>query len=88
MIGEGKLVWATDGQPRRLACAGHDLAGVYGGRTRADADRMMAGLEGVSRVCVIDGGYVGLEAVAVLAKLGKHVIPPRRLRDCIRSTLL
>jgi len=42
-------------------------------RTRADVDRMIAELPGVTRVAVIGGGYIGLEAAAVLAKFGKQV---------------
>jgi 3-phenylpropionate/trans-cinnamate dioxygenase ferredoxin reductase subunit len=34
----------------------------------------MAGLEGIARVAVIGGGYIGLEAAAVLRKLGKDVV--------------
>ncbi len=72
-IGYGRLIWATGGKPRRLACDGHDLAGIHTVRTRADVDRMMGELDGVSRVAVVGGGYIGLEAAAVLAKLGKQV---------------
>ena len=72
-IGYGQLIWATGGSPRRLTCSGHDLAGVHAVRTRADVDRMIAELPGVSRVAVIGGGYIGLEAAAVLAKFGKQV---------------
>ena len=72
-IGYTKLVWATGGSPRRLTCEGHDLRGVHGVRTRADVDRMIAELPAVTRVIVIGGGYIGLEAAAVLTKLGKHV---------------
>lgn len=72
-IGYGELVWATGGAPRRLSCSGHDLAGVHGVRTRADVDRMIAELPQVTRVVVIGGGYIGLEAAAVLAKFGKQV---------------
>ena len=43
-------------------------------RSRADVDRMMTELASTTRVCVIGGGgYIGLEAAAVLTKLGKHV---------------
>ena len=72
-IGYGALIWATGGSPRRLTCAGHSLRGVHGVRNRADVDRMMAELPEVARVVVIGGGYIGLEAAAVLTKLGKHV---------------
>ncbi|MDV3458724.1 FAD-dependent oxidoreductase [Sphingomonas sp. HF-S4] len=74
MIGYGALVWATGGKPRRLACAGGDLAGVHSVRTRADVDAMIAELPGVRRVAVIGGGYIGLEAAAVLTKLGREVV--------------
>ena len=69
----GTLIWATGGHARRLTCDGHDLAGVHTVRTRADADRMMAELPAVERAVVIGGGYIGLEAAAVLAKAGKPV---------------
>ena len=72
-IGYGKLIWATGGSPRRLVCSGHDLRGVHGVRTRADVDRMIGELPDVTRAIVIGGGYIGLEAAAVLTKLGKHV---------------
>ena len=72
-IGYGSLIWATGGAPRRLACAGQDMAGVHSVRTRADVDRMMTELAGVAHAVVIGGGYIGLEAAAVLTKLGKRV---------------
>jgi 3-phenylpropionate/trans-cinnamate dioxygenase ferredoxin reductase subunit len=73
-LGYGKLVWAAGGAPRRLSCAGHDLRGVHAVRTRADVDRMIAELPEVEQVVVIGGGYIGLEAAAVLIKLGKRVV--------------
>lgn len=73
-VSYGDLIWATGGDARRLSCAGHDLAGVHGVRTRADADRLMAELDaGARRAVVIGGGYIGLEAAAVLTKFGAHV---------------
>ena len=68
------LIWATGGDPRRLTCDGADLRGIHVVRTRADVDAMMAELDKVSRVAVIGGGYIGLEAAAVLRKLGKDVM--------------
>jgi 3-phenylpropionate/trans-cinnamate dioxygenase ferredoxin reductase subunit len=73
-IGYGKLVWAAGGHARRLSCQGHDLTGVHTVRTRADADRMTAELPEVQHAVVIGGGFIGLEAAAVLAKFGKKVV--------------
>jgi len=72
-IGYGKLIWAAGGHARRLSCQGHDLIGVHTVRTRADADRMIAELPDVTNAVVIGGGFIGLEAAAVLAKFGKKV---------------
>lgn len=72
-IGYGTLIWAAGGSPRSLTCAGHNLVGVHAVRTRADVDRLMGELAATTRVVVIGGGYIGLEAAAVLTKLGKHV---------------
>ena len=72
-IDYGHLIWATGGSPRRLACSGHDLVGVHTVRTRADVDRMLGEIEAAASVVVIGGGYIGLEAAAVLSKFGKQV---------------
>jgi len=74
-FGYGQLVWATGGQPRRLACSGGDAVGVHGVRTRADADAMLRALAGGTgqRIVVVGGGYIGLEAAAVLAQQGRQV---------------
>ena len=73
-IGYGKLVWATGGRPRMLPIPGGDLPGVQGVRTRADADAMKAAAETAKQIVVIGGGYIGLEAAAVLSKAGKKVV--------------
>lgn len=72
-LGYGKLIWAAGGHARQLTCSGHHLAGVHSVRSRADVDAMMAELATTTNVVVIGGGYIGLEAAAVLAKLGKRV---------------
>jgi 3-phenylpropionate/trans-cinnamate dioxygenase ferredoxin reductase component len=70
------LIWATGGDPRLLSCAGNQLEGIHAVRTRADVDAIMAELDApgrVNRVAIVGGGYIGLEAAAVLVKLGKPV---------------
>lgn len=73
-IGYGKLIWAAGGDPRVLPLPGADIAGVHAVRDREDVDAIMAELPEVERVVVIGGGYIGLEAAAVLTKLGKKVV--------------
>jgi 3-phenylpropionate/trans-cinnamate dioxygenase ferredoxin reductase component len=68
------LALTTGAIPRRLPAAiGGDLAGIYTVRTLADVDAMRAEFTPGRRVVVIGGGYIGLEAAAVAAKLGLHV---------------
>jgi 3-phenylpropionate/trans-cinnamate dioxygenase ferredoxin reductase component len=76
-LGYSNLIWATGGDPRRLTCPGADLEGIHAVRTRADVDAIMAELDQpgrVGRVAIVGGGYIGLEAAAVLTKLGKPVV--------------
>lgn len=74
-ISYGTLIWAAGGDPRRLSCPGGDLGGIHTVRHKADVDRLRGELEaGGSRVVVIGGGYIGLEAAAVLRKLGCEVV--------------
>lgn len=65
------LVFTTGSAPRRLPAAiGGDLAGVYTVRTLADVDAMAAEFCPGARAVIVGGGYIGLEAAAVAAKLG------------------
>lgn len=74
VIKYGKLIWAAGGHARPLPIPGADLPGVLGVRTKADADAMKSAAENAQHIVVIGGGYIGLEAAAVLAKTGKKVI--------------
>lgn len=71
--GYGQLIWATGGDPRKLSCPGSELDGVHAVRNRADIDAIVSELNRVQRVVVIGGGYIGLEAAAVLSKLDYDV---------------
>jgi 3-phenylpropionate/trans-cinnamate dioxygenase ferredoxin reductase component len=71
----GTLIWAAGGDARRLSCPGAQLAGIHAVRDKADTDRLRAELAaGARRAVVIGGGYIGLEAAAVLTKLGCEVV--------------
>ena len=72
-ISYGQLIWATGGSPRWLQCDGANLPGVHYVRNRRDVDGILGGLADVTDVAIIGGGYIGLEAAAVLAKMGKKV---------------
>lgn len=69
----GRLVWAAGGHARRLSCPGGDLGGVHSIRTRHDCDNLRSDLHTAARVVIVGGGYIGLEAAAVLRGLGKDV---------------
>ena len=73
-IGYGKMIWCTGGNPRMLTCNGADAPNVHGVRRRDDVDAMMAKIDSINHVTVIGGGYIGLEAAAVLSKFGKKVV--------------
>jgi 3-phenylpropionate/trans-cinnamate dioxygenase ferredoxin reductase subunit len=72
-FGFDTLIWAAGGHARRLQCPGAELGGVHVIRTRQDDDDLRADLHTAERIVIVGGGYVGLEAAAVLAKAGKQV---------------
>lgn len=73
-IGYRKLIWAGGGAPRRLSCTGGDGQGIHAIRTREDVEQLKSEIEGgARRAVVIGGGYIGLEAAAVLRKLDCEV---------------
>lgn len=73
VISYGSMIWATGGSPRQLPVDGSNLRGMHVVRTRADVDAMLDGLDDVAEVVIVGGGYIGLEAAAVLRKMGKKV---------------
>jgi NADPH-dependent 2,4-dienoyl-CoA reductase/sulfur reductase-like enzyme len=73
LVTYGKLIWAGGGAARPLSCPGAAAAGLFAIRSRADGDALRAALPTAARFVVVGGGYIGLEAAAVLTKLGKAV---------------
>lgn len=67
------LIWAAGGTPRPLSCTGHDHPAVHYLRDKADCDRLLAALPACRHVAIIGGGFIGLEAAAVLRGMEKHV---------------
>ncbi|MGV3549600.1 NAD(P)/FAD-dependent oxidoreductase [Rhizobium sp.] len=73
-LGYERLVLTTGARPRTLpASMGGDLDGVYCVRNLADINAMAARFSEGQRVLIVGGGYIGLEAAAVSAKLGLDV---------------
>ncbi|TNE38335.1 MAG: oxidoreductase [Sphingomonadales bacterium] len=72
-IGYGRLIWATGGSPRLLTCPGANARGIFSIRRRDDVEAIRTRLPKTGHVVVIGGGYIGLEAAAVLRKLDKTV---------------
>ena len=69
----GQLLLATGSRPRQLALPGADLRGIHCLRTLADVDAIRAEMPGARRLCIVGGGYIGLEVAAVAATAGLEV---------------
>lgn len=73
-LGYDQLALTTGAVPIRLPAAiGGELSGVFTVRTLADIDAMKPRFRPGARVLIVGGGYIGLEAAAVSAKLGLDV---------------
>jgi 3-phenylpropionate/trans-cinnamate dioxygenase ferredoxin reductase subunit len=68
-----RLALTVGAGPRRLAVPGADLDGVCYLRDVDDATHLRSRLSGASRVVVVGGGFVGLEAAAAARSQGKAV---------------
>ena len=68
------LALTTGSIPRRLPAAiGGTLTGVHVVRTLEDVDHMADDIVPGQKALIVGGGYIGLEAAAVAAKLGLQV---------------
>ncbi|WP_102224109.1 NAD(P)/FAD-dependent oxidoreductase [Acidimangrovimonas sediminis] len=74
VLGYDKLALTTGAVPRSLpADIGGELEGVHTVRTLDGIDAMAHEFRRGARLLVVGGGYIGLEAAAVAAKLGLKV---------------
>lgn len=74
-LGFGDLIWSAGGDPRQLTCPGADLEGVFVVRDKADVDAIRTAMDrGARSAVIIGGGYIGLEAAAVLRELDCEVV--------------
>ncbi|KIN74118.1 NAD(P)/FAD-dependent oxidoreductase [Sulfitobacter guttiformis] len=74
VIAYDDLVLATGSVPHRLPAAiGGALEGVHVVRGLLDVDAMAPRFVAGARVLIVGGGYIGLEAASVAAKLGLEV---------------
>lgn len=69
----GWLALATGASCRPLALPGAEFEGIFNLRTLDDARAVAAAAERAERICVIGGGYIGLEVAAALRSRGKAV---------------
>jgi 3-phenylpropionate/trans-cinnamate dioxygenase ferredoxin reductase component len=75
-VGFGHALVATGANVRRLPIEGADLEGIHYLRALRNADALRADVEGVDRVAIVGGSFVGCEVAATLATMG------------VRSTML
>ncbi|MEK9870389.1 MAG: FAD-dependent oxidoreductase, partial [Gammaproteobacteria bacterium] len=60
-------------RPRILNIEGSDLEGLHYLRTVDDVDGIRTAMEAAKNVCIVGGGYIGLEVAAVAKKAGHNV---------------
>jgi 3-phenylpropionate/trans-cinnamate dioxygenase ferredoxin reductase subunit len=68
-----KLLIATGSRPRILNIPGSDLDGIHYLRTIADVDGIRDAFKSAKSVCIVGGGYIGLEVAAVAVSSGLKV---------------
>jgi 3-phenylpropionate/trans-cinnamate dioxygenase ferredoxin reductase component len=68
-----KLLIATGSRPRILTIPGSDLDGIHYLRTIDDVDGIRAAMKTAKKVCIVGGGYIGLEVAAVAVTSGLSV---------------
>ncbi len=68
-----KLLIATGSRPRKLDLNGSDLKGIYYLRSISDVDLISTAMKSAASVCIVGGGYLGLEVAAIAVTSGLQV---------------
>ncbi|MBT5789208.1 MAG: FAD-dependent oxidoreductase [Gammaproteobacteria bacterium] len=68
-----KLLIATGSRPRILTIPGSDLSGIHYLRTIDDVDGIREAMQAAKKICIVGGGYIGLEVAAVAVTAGLQV---------------
>lgn len=69
----GSLVWAAGAHPLRIGLPAGELQGMHELRTLEDTVRFREEVRPGTRVVVVGGGYIGLEATSACVKIGADV---------------
>ncbi len=67
------LIIATGSRPREMNLPGSELGGIHYLRTVSDVDSIRTELGSAKKVCIVGGGYIGLEVAAVAKTIGLEV---------------
>ena len=68
-----KLLLATGSRPRILNAPGSDLPGIHYLRSVAHVDNIRTEMPQAKNVCIVGGGYIGLEVASVAVSAGHNV---------------
>lgn len=68
-----KLLIATGSRPRILNAPSSELPGIFYLRTIDDVDRIREAMGSARSVCIVGGGYIGLEVASVAITSGLNV---------------
>lgn len=73
VFGYTHLIWAAGTVPKHLPKTYGDVADIRAIRSVSDVQWIKSKLRDVKHICMIGGGYIGLEAAAVFRTLGMDV---------------
>ena len=73
LLSYGKVLLATGGSPRKLDVPGGKLGGIYTIRSARDGQRVREQVKKGTKVVIVGGSFIGLEAAMSLGKQGGKI---------------